>query len=181
MLIFFVTFNLTLICSSVGLGSHLCRVRSLTQDPSLIWNTVGAYWLIQSVTLFTPAGYFNFYWNLCLQNYDIQQKIEVLTIDNADTQCTVVQLGVKHVTFQSVEWCTSNQPGAAEMIDFRPYKDWHHSKTKISYLRHHQNSGILRNNLLQVLCPSQILHHWPKKWQKSNAMYLNKVSQYHTL
>ena len=92
-----------------------------------------------------------------------------------------VQLGVKHVTFQSVEWCTSNQPGAAEMINFRPYKDWHHSKTKISYLRHHQNSGILRNNLLQVLCPSQILHHWPKKWQKSNAMYLNKVSQYHTL
>ena len=67
------------------------------------------------------------------------------------------------------------------MINVRPYKDWHHSKTKISYLRHHQNSGILRNNLLQVLCPSQILHHWPKKWQKSNAMYLNKVSQYHTL
>ena len=36
-------------------------VGSLTRDPSLIWNTEGAYWLIQSVTLFEPAGYFNFY------------------------------------------------------------------------------------------------------------------------
>ena len=90
------------------LGQEASFVGSLNRDPSLIWNTVGTYLLIQSVTLFKPAGHFNFYWNLCLQNYDIQQQTKVLTIDDADTESNV-WLAVKRVTFHSVEWCTSNQ------------------------------------------------------------------------